>query len=615
MAKRKSSNKQLVELTNRLKSQTDKSTSLEERVNLLETELRDSLVLISSMIEVNKELLARQKSESSTPTDDRPVSDKDSTNTILKKIYTFFVKGSERDKRNYELQRDREQEQIMESRRRKSSRKATATKIDPKKPSSNPIMDLLGFVGSGIAGIFKFVTGGLFGIISKGISSFVKLIKNLIEKIPGGSLITGALTMASNLVGGITNLVMTIITKSAGLIWKALTPFVSSVIGGVTSILYGLITGIASLVKRLLVKVLLNNVGDAIFSSLAKTHPAFILAGVGLDAMYASQAIGAINDFSENALFGEDVIEKSKSVDESKKLLDVDLVQEYMNAHPGSSVSEAERELGGKEGMDKIKKERFNQWLEQTKSLKKVLLDRYEKITPIMKSLGYEPYRHNEEVPASTLDRIKGYLGGYGPTGLGQLKSYEVLGFRNKETGETLNFADTQDGPWTKEREDIGVIMSMVVGAGVKLNDLKSQIDTMAENDIRSLHSNIQGINELSEDHRNQASRSIQSFTGVAPSTTPTATPTPVTPVAPSTTSSSPPPQPPPISPPRVPSSIPSLIDSDYMESGEATVINNSSQSAVSNEESDYGGTPNVRNPNPIVYRTAMFNDQALARL
>ena len=58
----------------------------------------------------------------------------------------------------------------MESKKRKSAGKrqtASRVKKDPSGPSSNPLLDLLGFVAGGIGGLFKFITGGLFGLLSK----------------------------------------------------------------------------------------------------------------------------------------------------------------------------------------------------------------------------------------------------------------------------------------------------------------------------------------------------------------------------------------------------------------------------------------------------------------
>lgn len=596
-------NKRLSALSNKIKSQSDKSSSLEERVNLLERELRDSLVLISSMIEVNKELLARQKSDSSTPTDDRPVSDKDSTNTILKKIYTFFVKGSERDKRNYELQRDREQEQIMESRRRKSSRKATATKIDPKKPSSNPILDLLGFVGSGIAGIFKFVTGGLFGIISKGITSIVKLIKTIIEKIPGGSLLTGAIGLGGDIVATIVN----VLKASVGTIWDLIKPIV---LGTIATVISGLGTIISGVIDNLFSVIGITK--KVIKAGIYRLNPGTLIASLGLSAY---EAYSAIDDMNQTVFYGEDITDQQSKVDTMKEFIDNPIL-----ANEKVSLEERDKYLGlTKEQQDNYKTEKTKLWIEESAKLSNKLRERYDYLAKILEPMGYEKVKRTEQTPYSLWDKLKSFAYGQGPLSGVNLRTIDTIGFRKKgdPSSPFIDFAKIGEGPGMSSKVDNPMLDQILMSANIVTGGMYDKINTQLT-DIKN-----QGLQSLTSDQRESFNRVTSSTPTNAPVTTPStssATPVPVTPVAPSEKAEPDSPSvtsnvtTPPVAP-RVPSSIPSLMDSDYMESGEATVINNSSQSSVSNEESDYSGTPNVRNPNPIVYRTAMFNDQALARL
>ena len=60
------------------------------------------------------------------------------------------------------------------------------------------------------------------------------------------------------------------------------------------------------------------------------------------------------------------------------------------------------------------------------------------------------------------------------------------------------------------------------------------------------------------------------------------------------------------------PKSIPRLSDmSDDVDVGTTKVVNMPSQATASTSQTEYSGPTNVRNPNPVVYRTAMRNDQA----
>ena len=197
MAKKKS-NKSLSTINAILKSELQDirsrgQYSLEDRISALEKELRDSMTIAMSMIAVNKELINRVEENQQTLTrvPGENISQKDTSADILGKLYNFFVKGSEEDKKRYEIQRDFAQERAMESKKRKSyAKRPSASKANLNKPSSNPLLDLLGFVGKGLGSILGFLTGGLFGLISKGLGS----IKNTFMSIPGMGMLGGILS-------------------------------------------------------------------------------------------------------------------------------------------------------------------------------------------------------------------------------------------------------------------------------------------------------------------------------------------------------------------------------------------------------------------------------------
>lgn len=368
------------------------------RMEKLEKELYSVMNIAMSMVAVNKEMIAKIATQqqdaviTKTPTKTQPVRVGDSSADVLSKIFSFFVKGKEDDKKKQELENDFRQERLMESRRKTRKVGKTATRVD--RPSSNPILSLLGMIGSGIAGIVSFITGGLVDAISGGIGSIVSTIAGLINKIPGGSLVTGAVgavgTIASWTVGKLAKFVMAIIGGSAGLIWGLVRPIV-------TGLLTTAVGSIGSVFSWLVKKVLFG-LGEAFLKRLdPRIFAATILGG-------AYNAGAKTVDIFGDTVYGQESDKKEKEIEELKQKSD-DPETAFLNKENRTvqDLEEHKKYLSmSEEDKKKYKQENFEKYLQKSKEYQQYLEDRFKEITPYMESIGYkakvkEGYNLNHE--------------------------------------------------------------------------------------------------------------------------------------------------------------------------------------------------------------------------
>lgn len=616
----KVSNKNLSTINASLKSQLSelrKSTvdSLGDRITKLEGELRDSITLAMSMIAVNKELINRiqdeQPSKVKTPKEG-PVTDKDTSTDIVSKIYSFFVKGSEKDKRRYEIERDFAEERMMESKRRKTSRKKTATRFDPKKPSSNPIMDLLGFIGKGIGGIFTFITGGLFNALTKSIGGFKDFVLKGIYKIPVigsimklgvgvfdnifstlgflGNTIKSILSVVTGLGGFVVSMTYKILKTAGGLIFRVIWPVLSTILEKAFGAAGVLTRGVSGII----------------------TNPLGALASAGIVAYEAFKEGGAL-DQEERLYFGDEVFELKKRKIQLQKELDRSAgtgVNPERDASRRKEIAEIDAKLPAA----------YDKYLNDV-------------VTPAMESAGYK-----KEIVYDTSDP-----GGPGIVAFNRINEKgdnEQVKYRgageSKDRGGDLRYNLTS----TEERFSPKTVASTADQAIIEKNIAGEKISQGLGQKAESVKSNLissasQGISDLSGGAISESSvkegfsklnnliSSPSTTTPVtndvpAPTTSPISAPSAtVAPleqresdsasITPETT------QPSSITPATTaPRSLPSLSDlSDDIDVGRTEVVNLPSQATASTSQTEYTGPTNVRNPNPVVYRTAMYNDQA----
>lgn len=216
---------------------------IDGRLSKLEKELYSTMSLAAAMVAVNKEYVARLSAPSATTASTRQSVRRDDTPVdILTKMYSFFVKNKEEEKRQMEIEKDFAQERASESRRgRKSTKSASKVSKKVDKPSSNPILSLLGFIYDGVKGIATFITGGLVGIIASGLTGIRNIVggvlSGILKRIPGGGIIlklgeavTSIFGFITKLSAGLGGFVLSVLKSSAGLILKIITPSIIQLI-------------------------------------------------------------------------------------------------------------------------------------------------------------------------------------------------------------------------------------------------------------------------------------------------------------------------------------------------------------------------------------------------
>ena len=598
-----------------------------------------------SMIAVNKELINRVQEKQKTATakkDTGPVTKEDTSTSILNKMYTFFVQGSERDKRNYEIQKDFAEERALESKRRKTTakRRPTASKIDPKKPSSNPILDLLGFIGKGIGSIFGFLTGGLFGLISKGLGA----IKDVFMKIPGFNLLGGLLGFLSKvgisgisalfniigttakLVGLVTDVVMwigkfgakfasaivsityNVIKSAGGLIFKVIWPLLSKVLQAAGSLSANAL-GVAG-------RIISNPIGAAVAA-----------AGIGYE--YLKEGGGAEQE--RRQYFGDEVVDLLKKKEQLEKEKEIAGTSTRGSAKNPELVQQKQKEI---DEIDAKIPAAYDKYLNDV-------------VAPAMAAEGYTMTEKND---GESKARFIAFEKTDPQTGKTETVNYRISRDAVSPEGKvTSSLTSTQEHLNAKSLVGVGdqtiiegaiakkkggdYISQQASSLGNDAEDVKNKLVSEAETMTGISSSDVESFTSRAKDIGSSVSNFVTSGSETpptstaspAPSTTqptpqvsvpsesPTASPAPsekpeddsATPTPDTTQPSMVTPAAPP------PMNIPTLSDmSDNVEVGTTKVVNMPSQSAASTSQTEYSGPTNVRNPNPVVYRTAMRNDQ-----
>lgn len=598
MAKKKKTKKGFGSLIDKIQTQQDqiekltssstpvgKSAVLEDRIKKLETEVKESYALVGSQIAINKALISRlQPVEQADKIDTdalAPPSKEDSSATILGKMFAFWKHNAEEDDKDKEKQRRSAKETASENKRKKSvTPKKTATKADIKKPTSNPILTLLESLVGGVASLVGFLSGGLVGLITGGIETLFGGLSAILRALPGGGLLAGAVgavgSAASGAIGGIASIVTSIIAASGGLIWGLLKPVIlgamASVIGGLGSVL--------SAVAGFIFKTIAVNGAKSLLASLS---PAGLIAAVGLSAY---EAYANIKGFGENAIYGgSDIEEQQNKVNKLGAQID-NPVTEFTNANPGQALPP---ELSTEENVKKYKQQKFNQWLEESKALKSMLEDRYEKLSKILKSKGYKPYTEEQQLPASYLDQFKGFFEGFGPTSSAKLKTIKILGFEKE--GEKFEFARTGDGPnLNKNGVDQPFLTTLVAGANASIEEnLIAPVDTYFSDKANQALKGLESNPNVSREDFNTIKSAVQPTTNPAPSEKPENDNTAVTPQVTQ-------PLPAPVTPSVTPQAF-KPMDDFGIDSGPQVVNLPETTNAITQGKKEKRASPQTRNP------------------
>ena len=535
------------------------------RMEKLEKELYSVMNIAMSMVAVNKEMISRisnQQQEATvtkTPTKAEQVRVGDSSTDVLGKIFAFFKKGKDDDKKQKELENDFRQERLSEARRKRKTRKPskTATRVD--RPSTNPILSLLGLIVDGVKGIFNFITGGIIGAISGGLRG----LGGLLERIPVigsvldgslsglakitdmiGSVITTITEIFAGLAGFIATIALKVITNSVGLIFRLMLPAISKLIGGVLTTVFRsigmLTTGLSA--------ILSNPLGMA-------------AAAVGLG--YAALKEDGLIDQENRLYFGDEVADLKKR----KKYL-----EEVVGF--GHEANDETRENAKKEiaEIDKQLPVAYDKYLNDT-------------VIPSMQNLGYTPVNIGDIT---------------NPGGVGDIAfqrtndkgEVEQVDYRKVDKNSLLSttiLPTSNRNFLIKSTEDRLKIESALIG-----EKLGRTLDTGTESlgdIIKGSMSGYSGISTQLENLKSKAGSLINN-------TIPTVSTTP----APSVIPQQNPPPTIPVTPPQPPSSsgTPGKV---------SQVINMPATVATSTSETQYEGTPAVRNP--FLIATASGNHKA----
>jgi len=577
MAKKRS-NKSIANLVDKLKAQdtlisnyareNDKLSKEGANVRLdkLESNLISLTNILVSMTDVNKVLVSRLSKTMGTEDDKvstistttvRPVKKGDSTADVLAKIYTFFVKTKEDDKRKGEIDKDFAQKKINESKRKKTTVSSATQKVD--KPSSNPILSLLGMVYGGVKGLVGFITGGLVGIIGGGLGMLKDTIIGGLYNIPvigtlmriGESGIKGLLGLFK-VVGGIlrivtdlsmgigrivARIVFKVITSSSGLIFKVISPLLANLL----KMTFKGTKGFAGM---------LDVAGEAMGLGSLGT------AGATIATIAGAMGIG---EFLES---------KERSVRYGPEWADLDKRQKQLEDDYENKIIPLRKKSGGDPralvAAEEMNQRRIHE-LNQIPKLKEEAINRYvdSTVTPAFEEAGYEKVIQDRDGP--------------------------VLGFQNKSNhGEFIKYAalgDTKDDLFTLDPERVTKIVGSY-NAKKALAEAPKQsadylYDEFSKTDVGK------SVISKSDDFGDRISELNKQMESVTPTTQPTSTP--------------------------VSRFIPPIMDNDMVESSEPIVINQPTRSTTNTSEEQTGGSASIRNPNSTIYRTINYEFMKLA--
>lgn len=594
-------------------------SELQKRVSSLEKETKESLALAMSMIAVNKELINRVQEKQKTATakkDTGPVTKEDTSTSILNKMYTFFVQGSERDKRNYEIQKDFAEERALESKRRKTTakRRPTASKVSLDKPSSNPILDLIGFISKGIGGILGFISGGLFGIISKGLGG----IKDFFLNIPGIRLLGSVLGFFSKIGGDAINFLWLLGKWGAKLSWKTFK--------AVWWMAEGLYKGSLKIGEKL---------GEFLWSKFLKKR---------FEKATEEAAVKGTEKAGVKAV--EKAVEKGavKLTDEelTKAGLKLNAAEKVVDAKTGRFVSKEVIEKASSSASKKAIKNIVEKQV--TKKIGSTALKKIPLGLGAAAALWFSAERAMAGDTTGAGAELASGAAGIVP-GVGTAASLAIdLGIIARDVYNEAYGTESNKFPFDSDLTTNPELATQ--RKNEIMSTLKETVNKYTK-DETATKTNESSTPEFSEGQRlatpTEASElmgfdKLNSSSSVPspPTAAPVSTATPVSdaPVSTATPTVTPPtaaPAPteqreddsasvtpdttrPAMVTPSVPSptQLPTLSDmSEDVDVGSTQVVNMPSQSNASYTNNEYTGSPSVRNPNPVVYRTAMRNDQA----
>lgn len=538
---------------------------IDGRLSRLEKELYSTMSLAAAMVAVNKEYVARLSAPSTTTTarakqsvrrDDAPVD-------ILNKMYSFFVRNKEEEKKQMELEKDFAQERVSESRRRKPTK--SATKLDKKvdKPSSNPILSLLGFIFDGVKGIATFITGGLVGIIAGGLKGIRNIIggvlSGILSRIPGGGVIlklgeavTSIFGFISKLSAGLGSFVLSVIKSSAGLIMKIITPSIIQIVKTAFS-LAGI--GVGSL-GRLGATILSNPVG---------------LMGAAIGTTYYGLKYGL--DAEEKLLFGDEVYNlKQRKIQLQKEL---------------------ERSVG-----TGINPERDASRRKEIADIDQQIPSAYEKylndvVIPAMSEAGYTLGSYNAPEP-TTQHPIPATNPHLAFERVDENGNVEQVFYRRMTD---LLSTESRNSP----KEAVSIKDQSIMEGNILKHKGGQAITQEIEKDVGKLGAYKEDFSRIAEEQSRQfldaagisdVKQKISDVQQVLPSPPPAPLPAPTIPTN------------------AIPNQIPKEDVSASVDIGKTEVVKVPTKVATASSDTEYTGSPSVRNP--TLFRTAVGNNRAI---
>lgn len=662
--------KSLYETNLLLQSQMSANAKSREKIPELERKVSESYTVLKTQIDINKELIKRISTTSNKNNDDSESSESPST-SVLKKMYTFFVRTNEEDRRKEEIEKDFQQKRTNTDRRKKQT--ATKLKQETSKPKNNPILELLGFLGSGLGKLVSFVTGGLFGLISSGLTG----LKNVLMSIPGIGFLGRILGTFASLGEGLFNILFGL----GRLGWKSisfafrLAHLTSKAVLSLGEIVFN----IGKTVGEVIFKVLDKAGGfifKRIFPFLSKTlEVAFnlfkkgggavgrgllqigrLLGPVGSVAAIgalAYEGVDALQNYRDSKIYGDEFQElqdKEKEISaelEIKKAIasgsNVDTITSALGGFKNIGVAITDPDIVkytsvGTSDVDReaIRKKfndndvpRLTKELDETKQLKATARDDYVKnvVTPAFESRGYHQTERTNEKGVKFISYAKNEdnknerdpaFVDYAPVELREQNKAANASLFSKEyfdeVGRNADKYETVKTVLGKQASDTYQSAKDKVTSTVDdAEQFKNEIVDTATQTYDTVKGGAEtGLKEL-ESVKDEAYGLGES---VKNAVTPTATPEPSTmapapassPVVPRTSS-------PVGTPSQIPAvnqpSIPAIQKKSSMQK-EPKIIVEKQQTTNNGREEKELGTASVRNPNPVIYRTVMMNDRAL---